>query len=314
MTSTSTTNETRTLAGRTVLVTGATSGIGFRTAKMLAQRDAVVYVTGRNEDRGREAERELRTSAGHDGVHFVRVDSATVGENQRLAERVLAETGKLHVLVNNVGGIYNDRRETDDGYEATLAVNLVGSFALTEALLPTLRRSAPARIVIVTSSAFRMWESDPFEDVHAERSYLGIDAYARSKLLNLMWTLALARRLDGSGVVANAVNPGNAWTPMIKGMAPRSVSGWQRLCWPLFRAIQRRGSPEEAARSSVFAASSPKVSAVSGTYFESNTSPRSLGVAVLDRGNQERAWDLTDSLVANAPTAVHERRRERPSR
>lgn len=304
--------EPNSLSGKTVLITGATSGIGFQTATALAQRGAVVYVTGRNEDRGRNAERELRTSVGHAGVHFIRADSSTVEGNQQLAARVLTETDELHILVNNVGGLYNDRWETDDGYEATLAMNLVGPFALTEALLSILQQSAPARIVNVTSSAYGMWEGDPFADVHAEQSYLGIETHARTKLLNLLWTFALARRLEGCGIVANAVNPGSAWTPMIEDMAPRSMAGWQRLLWPLFRIIQRRGSAEKAARSSVFAASSPEMSAVTGVYFESDASPKNPGLTALNRETQEKAWDLAASLVANAPTVVHEVDIEQP--
>jgi NAD(P)-dependent dehydrogenase (short-subunit alcohol dehydrogenase family) len=135
------------------LITGATSGIGFHTASALARQGAAVYLTGRDVSRGQEAERQMRATAGHTGVHFIQADAATVGGNQQLAQRVLAQTDRLHILVNNIGGTYNDRWATDDGYEAMLAMNFVGPFALTEALLPLLQRSAPARIVNVTSAA-----------------------------------------------------------------------------------------------------------------------------------------------------------------
>ncbi|MGH2351818.1 MAG: SDR family NAD(P)-dependent oxidoreductase, partial [Chloroflexota bacterium] len=231
------------LTERTALVTGATSGIGFHTAGGLARLGATVYVTGRDSRRGRTAEQQLRAAAGQGRVHFLQADAATVGGNQGLARRVLAESDRLHVLVNNVGGTFNDRRETADGYEATLATILVGPFALTRALLPLLRASAPARIVNVASMSHRLWKGDPFADLQSRQGYRTWRAYARAKLLNVLWTLALARRLEGSGVVANSADPGGAWTSMTQGLDPRGMPGRMRLVWPVLRQLQRRGSP-----------------------------------------------------------------------
>ncbi|MCI0397215.1 MAG: SDR family NAD(P)-dependent oxidoreductase [Chloroflexi bacterium] len=293
------------LKGKIALVTGGTSGIGFHTAGALARLGAGVYVTGRDTGRGRQAERQLRATAGHDNVYFIAADASTVGSNQQLAQRLLAEIDQLHILVNNVGGLYNDRRETKDGYEATLAINFVGPFALTGALLPIIRPGAPARIVNVASSSHAMWPGDPFADIQARESYLGLLAHGRAKLLNIMWTFALARRLAGSGVVANAVNPGMAWTSQTKGIAPRAMPGWGRLFWPIFRLIQRRGSAEKAAHAPITLASSPELATVTGMYFESNGRPQGPAAATLDQANQEKAWKLGQSLVANAPTNVY---------
>jgi retinol dehydrogenase-14 len=294
------------LTGRTALVTGATSGIGFHTAAALARMGAEVYVTGRDERRGRDAEHRLRDLAGHAGVHFLSADASTVGGNQQLARHFLETTERLHVLVNNIGGMSNDRRESADGYEATLAMNFVGPFALTQTLLPLLERSAPARIVNVVSSAYRMWTGDPFADLQSETSYLALRAYARAKLLNVLWTFALARWLEGSGVVANAVNPGVAWTTTTKELAPRAMPVAQRLLWPLFRLVQRRGSPERAARAATFLASALEAACLSGMYVESDARPVQPSAAALDRANQERAWELGTSLVANAPTRARD--------
>lgn len=293
------------MRNRTVLITEATSGIGFFTAQALMSMGARVIVTGRDEERGHEAVGELRRRAGYKQAHFFAVDHSTVGGNQDLATRVSKEFERIHVLVNNVGGLYNDRRESNDGYEATLAMDLVGPFALTEALLPALRSSAPARIVNVASAAHAMWKGDPFVDLQFEESYRGFEAYARSKLLKMLWTFALARRLEGSGVVANALNPGMAWTTGTEGIARRSMPALQRLFWPVFRRMQRRGSAEKAAHASVVLASSPETASVTGTYFESNAKPKQP--FAVDAGYQERAWDLAAALTAQAPTALNRR-------
>lgn len=293
------------LAGKVALVTGATSGIGFCTAAALARMGAAVFVTGRDEERGRDAEARLRAAAGHAAIHFLAADASTVGGNQRLAQTLLAATERLDVLVNNVGGAFNDRATTDDGYEASLATNAVGPFALTGALLPLLRTGAPARVVNVASAAHTMWKGDPLADLHAEASFLGSLAYARSKLLNVLWTFELARRLEGSAVVANAVDPGTAWTSMTQGTAPRSMPTWLALAWPLVRWFQRRGTPEDAARSSIFAASAPEAAHLTGVYFGSDARPERPSAAAVDPALQARAWERMTRLVAEAPTALH---------
>ncbi|HEU0296145.1 MAG TPA: SDR family NAD(P)-dependent oxidoreductase [Anaerolineales bacterium] len=292
------------LDGKTALVTGGTAGIGFYTAHALARMGAVVYVTGRDLGRGQEAERQMRAAAGHANVHFVQADASTIGGNQELARHILAQTDQLHILVNNVGGLYNDRWETDDGYEATLAMNFVGPFALTEALLPILRQSAPARIVNVTSAGYTMWKGDLFTDIQSCETYSGFDAYNRSKYLNLLWSLALARRLKGSGIVVNAIHPGTAWTPMTQSNQLRLLPANMRLFWPVFRLLQRTGSPEKVARTSIYLASAPEAATMTGQYFESSTRPKGLNPELLDQVRQERTWDLGISLVHNARTAI----------
>ena len=291
------------LQGRTALVTGGTSGIGFYTALTLAKMGAVVYVTGRDAVRGKEAEHQIRASADQENVHFIRADASTVGGNQELARRVVAETAQLHILVNNVGGLYNDRWVTADSYEATLAMNFVGPFALTDALLPLLQKSAPSRIVNVTSAGFTMWKGDLFADVQSSETFAGVDAYNKSKYLNLLWTLALARRLEGSGIVANALHPGTAWTTMTKGSEKRSLPANLQPFWPIMRLLQRVGSAEKIAFTSIYLASAPEAANINGQYFESSTHPKQLSVEITDVSKQEKTWELGASLVHNAHTA-----------
>ena len=296
-------NDKNLLDDKTVLVTGGTSGIGFYTALGLARLGAAVYITGRNASRGQESERQMRAAASRERVHFIQADAATVGGNQELARRISEETDRLDVLINNPGGLYTHRWVTADSYEATLAINFVGPFALTEALLPLLRQSTPARIVNVTSAGYSMWKGDLFADVQSCDSYTATDAYNRSKYLNLLWTFALARHLKDSGIIANALHPGTAWTTMTQNSEPRSFPVGMRRLWPLIRFLQRIGSPEKVARNSIYLASAPEVSDLTGQYFESSTHPKSLSLEVIDQIKQEKAWTLATSLVHDAITS-----------
>jgi NAD(P)-dependent dehydrogenase (short-subunit alcohol dehydrogenase family) len=293
-------NNQKSLEGRTALVTGGTSGIGFYTASGLANMGAIVYVTGRDRKRGQDAERQMRMAAGHEHVYFRQADASTVGGNQELASCISEETDQLNILVNNVGGLYNDRWETGDGYEATLAMNFVGPFALTQALLPLLRQSTPARVVNVSSAGYTMWKGDLFEDVQSCAAYSGVDAYNRSKYLNLLWTLALARRLEGSGITANVLHPGTAWTDMTKSSEPRSFPAGMRPLWPILRLIQRMGSPEKVAHTSIYLASAPEVVDMTGQYFESSTNRKALRSEIADYAKQEASWKLGTLLVRAA--------------
>lgn len=148
-----------------------------------------------------------------------------------------------------------------------------------------------------------MWKGDPLVDIQSEEAYLGLRAYARAKLLNLLWTFALARRLVDNGVSANATNPGTAWTFGTQGIAPRGMPAAQRFFWPIFRRVQRSGSPEKAARSPVFLMSSSEVVGTTGAYYESNAKPVRPAPVALEQDEQERAWDLATSLASRAPTA-----------
>jgi NAD(P)-dependent dehydrogenase (short-subunit alcohol dehydrogenase family) len=296
------TSEQTPLRGRTVLVTGGTGGIGYQTARILARRGARVLITGLEAGPGEDAATAIRRDAGHESVTFLQADHATVGGNQQLADQVHATVPGLDVLVNNVGGLYQTRWETADGYEATLAMNFVGPFTLTGELLPLLQANAPARCVNVVSAGFKMWKPDPFQDIQSTEHYVSGDAYAHTKLLNVLFSLALAKRLPAEQVTVNLVHPGMSWTQMTKSMTSQTIPSL-RLVWPLLRLLQRRGSPEKAGQRVAFLASSPQVSGYTGQYFEGKPTPKHLSARELDPEHQQRAYQLGTELVAAAPTS-----------
>jgi NAD(P)-dependent dehydrogenase (short-subunit alcohol dehydrogenase family) len=282
----------------TALVTGATAGIGFYTAAGLAQQGWAVVVTGRDQCRGEQAAGDLRRRAGHDAVTFVAADHSIVADNSRLAATIASGVGSLDLLVNNVGGIYAHRWETADGYEATLAMNFLGPVALTLGLLATLRR-AHARVINIVSSAFKMAKGDAFAHLSLERGYVGINAYARAKRLNVLWTQALAAR--ESDITVYAVNPGMAWTPSTQALTPTAVPAW-RLVWPIVRWFQRRASAEKAAATALGVATAHNLGS-SGTYINDNGQPAQLPDGLSDASLLARVWALGETLVAQAPTA-----------
>jgi NAD(P)-dependent dehydrogenase (short-subunit alcohol dehydrogenase family) len=290
----------RPMQGRTVLVTGGTGGIGYHTARFLARWGAQVLITGREPATGEHAAAAIRRESGQELVRFLQADHATVGGNQRLADQVRAAVPGLDVLVNNVGGLYQTRWETADGYEATLAMNFIGPFALTGELLPLLRANAPARCLNVVSAAFKMWKPDPLQDLQSMQHYVSGDAYAHAKLLNVLFTLELARRLPAEQVAVNLVHPGLSWTQMTQSMTSQTIPAL-RPVWPLLRLVQRHRSPETAGRRVASLVASPQA-ATTGQYFERNPTPRRLPARHRDPMVQQRAWELGRQLVAEAPT------------
>jgi NAD(P)-dependent dehydrogenase (short-subunit alcohol dehydrogenase family) len=295
----------RQLTDRMIMVTGGTGGIGYQTARMLAGGGARVIITGREADTGEKAAATIRQESGAESVTFIQADHATVGGNQDLAEQVRAAVPRLDIVVNNVGGLYPTRWETADGYEATLAMNFVGPYVLTEELLPLLRAGVPSRCVSVVSAGFKLWKTDPFTDVQSAEHFISGDVYAHTKLLNVLASLAWARRLVADRITMNVVHPGMSWTQMTQSMTAQTMPSW-RFIWPLIRLLQRRGSPAKAGRRVVFVASSAQTAGYTGRYFEGKRTPGPLSARELNTENQDRAWKLGAELVAAAPTSRHQ--------
>jgi NAD(P)-dependent dehydrogenase (short-subunit alcohol dehydrogenase family) len=276
------------LDGRTCLVTGATSGIGLETARGLAALGAQVVMVGRDRERAAQARAEVIEKSGNDRVDVLLADLSSLAGVRDLAREFLAAYPALHVLVNNAGTVELRRTTTVDGFEKTFAVNHLAYFLLTNLLLPRLRESAPARIVNVASEAHRVGRLD-LGDLQSEKSYAVARVYGTSKLLNLLFTVELAARLEGSGVTANSLHPGAVSTRLGKnnGMVARLAIGLLR---PFFL------TPEQGAANSIYVAAAEELEGVNGKYFvrqcavEPSRRSRRRGLA-------RRVWARSSALV-----------------
>jgi NAD(P)-dependent dehydrogenase (short-subunit alcohol dehydrogenase family) len=258
------------------VVTAGTGGIGLETAMGLAACGLAVTVVGRDAERGACAVERIAAVATGGRPRFVAADLASLGSVRGLAARLAAE-GPLKVLVNNVGAMFADRRQTVDGIEATFAVNHLSPYLLTELLLDQLRAGGPSRIVNVSSAAIRAARRT-FDAVEPPGGYYGFHWYGRAKLANLAYTLDLAERLRGSGISVFAADPGGASTNMTNGTmsSPEIVSPALRLLWPLVRRTFERstaGPASVAARPSIAAATDASLDGQTGLLIGRGSTP-----------------------------------------
>jgi NAD(P)-dependent dehydrogenase (short-subunit alcohol dehydrogenase family) len=284
------------MAGRTVLVTGGTGGIGKATAQGLAALGARVGVVGRDRTRAEAAAAEIRATSGGNAVDVFPADMSSLAEVRRLAAEVLDAYPRLHVLVNNVGGYWAHRHVTADGLEHTFAVNHLAPFLLTNLLLDRLTASAPARVVTVSSGAQAMGRID-FDDLQGEQRHSGQRAYSQSKLANVMFTYELARRLDGTGVTATVLHPGVVRT----AFGAEDASAFFRVMLPVARPFMK--SPARGAATSIYLASSPDVEGVTGRYFV-NGKPRTSSRSSYDTDAQARLWQVSADLTGLTVTST----------
>ena len=250
-----------TLAGKDIVVTGATDGIGKVTARELAKMGASVTIVGRDAAKGEAVVRELRQAAGHDRIGFVAGDLATQKGVRAAAAVIKGRLKKLDVLVNNAGAVFMKRELTEDGIERTFALNHLGYFLLTHELLGLLKASAPSRIVTVASAAHQGAKLD-MSDLQNAKNYSGFRVYGQSKLANIYFTYELARRLQGTNVTANCLHPGFVASRFGNntGGVFRLLIGWAKMVAAI--------SEDNGAKTSVYLASSPEVQGVTGKYFD----------------------------------------------
>ena len=270
----------RDAAEATILVTGATDGLGTRVAQELAATGATVLLHGRSPERLGATLEKLTKETGGEKLRSYLADLSSLDEVRSLAERILSERDRLDVLVNNAGVISREREESEDDHELTFAVNYLSHFLLTGLLLPLLRGSAPARIVNVASAAQSPID---FADPMLERGYDAMKAYSQSKLAQVMFTFELAERLSGTEVTANALHPASLMdTKMVHETFGYTMS-----------------TVEEGAEAVVRLAASPKLEGATGRYFDGTREARANRQAYAAEARR-RLWALSEELCGKA--------------
>ncbi|HEY9840890.1 MAG TPA: SDR family oxidoreductase [Candidatus Obscuribacterales bacterium] len=277
---------------QTFLITGATSGIGRHTALALARQDARLLIVGRDPQRTAANVKELQQQSGNSRIEGLLADLSRQSEVRALAEQVKERTDSLDLLLNNAGTVFARRRLSPDGFEQTWAVNHLAYFLLTRLLLDPLRASPAARIVNVASRGHFDGRIN-WDDLTYARGYSEMKAYCQSKLANVMFTYALARRLEGSSVTVNALHPGVVATNIWSG-APL----WTQPLLALFKLGMI--SPEKGAETSIFLATSAEVAGISGQYFDTCRACRSSSSSY-DVPAQERLWELSSRQTGLEP-------------
>ena len=273
---------------KTILITGATNGIGKAAALAIASQGGRLVIVGRNAAKTEAVAAELRQTSGNPAVDFLLADLSSMAEVRRLAAEFSARYPRLDVLVNNAGAFFMRRQQSVDGLEMTFALNHLSYFLLTNLLLDTLKASAPARVVNVASASESSARVD-WDDLQMTRKYSGFQAYAISKRFNLYFTYELARRLEGSGVTADALHPGSVAT----GIWANPFGPLRGLARPLTRLMMR--SPEQGAETVVYLATSPEVQGATGRYYV-NCQPRHSSRASQDADAARRAWQVSAAL------------------
>jgi NAD(P)-dependent dehydrogenase (short-subunit alcohol dehydrogenase family) len=280
----------KSMAGKVVMITGGTDGIGLEAAKTLAGMGAEVVVVGRSRERAETAIKEIAAHSQAAAAGYFLADLSLMAEVRRLAEEFKEKYSRLDVLINNAGSAFINRTVTAEGHEKTFALNHLAYFLLTNDLLELLKNSGKARVVNVSSGAHLSGRID-FEDLNLENGYFVLKAYRQSKLANVMFTYELARRLDGSGVTANVLHPG-----LVKTGIFRKLRWIGPLADLVVRSRERSLSVEEGAQTIVYLASSPEVEGVTSKYFVKCKAVDS-SVLSYDVVAQKRLWEESQRQV-----------------
>ncbi len=280
------------MGGRVAVITGANSGIGKETAVGLAAMGMTTVLACRDLEKAEAAAAEVRERAGSPAVHVVALDLGNLASVWDCARQVLDRWDRLDVLVNNAGGIWSKAAESVQGFERTFAVNHLGHFALTSHLLGRMRATATSRIVNLTSVAHHAVVTGMrWEDLNAQRRYSTFGAYAQSKLANILFTRALAARLGGTGVTANAVHPG----PVRSGFGmDGDLRGIVRMGNELVRPFEI--SPQAGAITSIHVATAPELERASGGYYARGKLGR-MSRHARSRPGADRLWRLSEQMV-----------------
>ncbi|MFW9909674.1 MAG: SDR family oxidoreductase [Candidatus Thorarchaeota archaeon] len=275
--------------GKICIVTGSNSGIGKETALALAEMGATVVMAVRSLERGQAALDEMLHETKEFHIELMQCDVASRASIEKFVSEFTRKYDSLNVLVNNAGAVFSERQVTEDGFERTLAVNYIGPFLLTREFLPILKSNAPSRVINLCSGLYKSG-TVVLDDLQSEKKYSSQKVYRNSKLLLLMHTYSLAKKLEGSGVSVNAVLPGFVAT----NLGRNSGSRMQSLMFGMMKPFQL--SPKKGAETSVYAATSPETEGVSGKCFSKKQVVVTTEISN-DATLQEQLWTKTMNLL-----------------
>lgn len=281
------------MQNKVVIVTGATNGIGEFTAKALATKGATVVLVSRNQARLNTSIEKIKSATGNENISGIQADLSVMAQVRQAAETFLAQYSRLDVLVNNAGAIFENRQESADNYEMTLALNHLNYFLLTHDLLPILQQTAntygEARILNVSSGAHYRGKID-FQDFQAMHDYNSFRRYSETKLMNILFTYALAKRLQGTGVSVNTLHPGFVDT----GFGNNMSFIWRNII-KVMKSFMAK-TPQDGAETSIYLASSPEVRGITGKYWDDKKQKRSSSRSY-DEASQEKLWQRSTELT-----------------
>jgi NAD(P)-dependent dehydrogenase (short-subunit alcohol dehydrogenase family) len=283
-------SDTPDLSQRTIVLSGATHGIGRAAAHELASMGANLVLLCRDPDRAEQTRDEITARSGNRDIELIIADLSRLKEVRDVARQLVQPERPIHVLCNNAGAMFDRRLETPEGIEMNLALNYLSCFLLTNLLRDRLERSGGARVVNVASDTYKQVGRLRLDDLESRRKYSALGAYAYSKLAMILWTQELARRLDGTGVTANALHPGLVASNFGYNNGPLMRIG-MLLMRPFGRSVER------GAETVVYLCSSPEVEGVSGQYFE-NCAPSELRRHATEAEDAVRLWKLSEELTA----------------
>jgi len=278
---------------RVCVITGGTDGIGKAAAYGLAVQGAKLLIHGRDPGKGARAVAELKARSGNSAIEFLPADFSSLADVRRLAAMIVERTPRIDVLVNNVGGVFGKRTLSKDGYEMTFAVNHLAPFLLTHLLVDTLKGSTPSRIVTTASRAHQSAKIS-FDDLQTTRKFSPMGAYGSSKLANILFTRALAKRLEGTAVTATCLHPGFVRTNFGRDV---DMPPWLKRIFGFAGRFAR--TPEKGAETVIYLASAPQVQGASGGYyFDCKLTQPSP--AAQDDTAAEQLWRVSEQLVGIA--------------
>jgi NAD(P)-dependent dehydrogenase (short-subunit alcohol dehydrogenase family) len=276
------------MKGKTVVATGATSGIGERAVEELARQGARIIFIARDARRAEATRTKLEAIAPGLGHRSHLADLSLMADTKRVGAEIAASEPRIDVLINNAGAMFAERCITSEGLEMTFALNHMAYFVLTQTLLERIKGSAPARVVS-TASAAHLRATLDFDDLQSAKNYSGFKVYGRSKLANILFTRELARRLTGTGVVANCLHPG-----FVASRFGDEAGGWVSRLIPFAKWFAI--SPEEGADTIVYLASAPEAANFSGEYF-ANRKIADRSAAACDDAASARLWHASEALA-----------------